>query len=446
MANVVTENIVSLVKDQIGDQMLDQIKSAMGNEGPKTSTALESFVPAILSGVSDLAGSSNGAEKIYSTVGKQDDAALETVKAMMREGQASTVVDQGSGLLGSLFGSNGADKLGNVLSSFSGVSRGNSTSLMGMLAPVIIGVIKRQFMGDASNASDLASQLQNQKGQISAAMPSGLSDQLQSSGFLDSVSSVSGVLGTATGTSAGTSTGNSAGISTGNSTVTSTRKSANETVSSANNDMRETVRTTEHVKSSAGEKSFDWKKYLIPAAVLAVLALLAINFLGGSSDDASESATDAAATTTDAVEGAATDATDAAATATDAAAGAATDAAATATDAAAEAAGSVDVEGVGTELTDMFGGATDTLSGITDVASAEAAVPALQGVGENLGALSGQIEQIPEAARGPLNSIISNGVSALQPLVESASAIPGVGPVIEPVVGPIMETLQGFAE
>jgi len=93
----------------------------------------------------------------------------------------------------------------------------------------------------------------------------------------------------------------------------------------------------------------------------------------------------------------------------------------------------------------MFGGATDTLSGITDAASAEAALPALEGVGESLGGISGMIDQVPEAARGPLNAIISNGVSALQPLIESASAIPGVGAIIEPIVGPIMETLNGLA-
>ena len=160
----------------------------------------------------------------------------------------------------------------------------------------------------------------------------------------------------------------------------------------------------------------NWKKYLLPIAGLLILGWGAVQFFGGSTDDVAETAT-----------GAATSATDAA------------------TDAASDAAGSVDIDAVGTQLTDMFGGATDTLTGITDVASAEAAVPALEGVSENLGGLTGMIEQIPEAARGPLSSIISNGVAALQPLVETASAIPGVGAIIEPIVGPLMETLNGLA-
>ena len=394
MANVISENIVNLVKDQISDQMLEQIKGTLGNEGPKTSVAIGSFLPAILSGVTNLAGSSAGADKLYNTVNRQDEGMLDNIGSMMREGQSSAILDQGSNLLGSMFGSSGVDKLGSVLSAFSGVSRGNSTSLMGILAPLVIGVIKRKFMGGVSNASGLASLLQSQKPHINAAMPSGLADQLQSSGFLGSASG----------------------------------PSANTNVSGANNTLESTATQT-HTASQDVQPRASWKKYIIPAIGVAVVGLLALRFLGGSPENVTDAANDAAATATEAATGAATEA----ATATGAATEAATDAIA-----------SVDIEGVGTQFTDMFGGATDALSGITDVASAEAAVPALQGIGENLGGLTSQLEKIPESARGPLTSIVSSGVSALQPIVETAYAIPGDGPILEPIVNPIMETLQGI--
>ena len=147
MANVISENIVNLVKDQVGDQMLEQIKGVLGSDGPKASTALGSFLPALLSGVTNLAGSSKGADTLFNAVGKQDDAMLDNVGALLREGQGASVVDQGSNLLGTLFGSSGADKLGNVLSAFTGVSRGGTNSLMGIVAPLVIGVIKRKIHG-----------------------------------------------------------------------------------------------------------------------------------------------------------------------------------------------------------------------------------------------------------------------------------------------------------
>lgn len=393
MSNVISENIVNLVKDQIGGQMLDQIKSVLGSEGPKASSAIGSVVPALLSGVTDMAGDAKGAEKLFNAVGAQDDRLLDNMGALLREGQGSSVVDQGSELLGSLFGSGGADKLGNVISSFTGVSRGGSNSLMGIVAPLIIGVIKRKFMGGVSSPSGLAGLLQSQKPQINAAMPAGLADQLQNSGFLSSISA-----------------------------------SAADSVAQATGGVRQAANSVQDTVQEAANRGVktgtDWKKYLLPIVGLAILVWGATQFFGGSStEDVADTATGAATTATDA----------------------ATDAAATAIDAVADAAGSVDVDALGTQLTDMFGGATDTLSGITDAASAEAALPALEGVGESLGGISGMIDQVPEAARGPLNAIISNGVSALQPLIESASAIPGVGAIIEPIVGPIMETLNGLA-
>ena len=395
MANVISENIVNLVKDQIGDQMLEQIKGVLGSDGPKASTALGSFLPALLSGVTNLAGSSKGADTLFNAVGKQDDGMLDNVGALLREGQGASVVDQGSNLLGTLFGSNGADKLGNVLSAFTGVSRGGTNSLMGIVAPLVIGVIKRKFMGGVSSPSGLSGLLQSQKPHINAAMPVGLSDQLQASGFLGSID---------------TPSTESVVQATGE-----VRQATGE-VHRAAGEVHRPASSVQHTSSTEVQSGFNWKKYLLPIAGLLILGWGALQFFGGSTDDVAETAT-----------GAATSATEAA------------------TDVASDAVGSVDIDAVGTQLTDMFGGATDTLTGITDAASAEAAVPALEGVSENLSGLTGMIEQIPEAARGPLSSIISNGVAALQPLVETASAIPGVGAIIEPIVGPLMETLNGLA-
>ncbi len=377
MSNVISENIVNLVKDQIGDQVLEQIKSVLGSEGPKASTALGSVVPALLSGVTNMAGDSKGAETLFKAVGDQDDSILDNMGALLRDGQGSSVVEQGGNLLGSLFGSSGTDKLGNVLSAFTGVSRGGSNSLMGIVAPLVLGVIKRKFMGGVSNSAGLAGLLQSQKPQINAAMPAGLSDQLQASGFLSSINSSSADHGV-----------------------------------QATGDLRQAANSVQQTARTEVETASSWKKYLLPIAGLAILAWGAMQFFGGSSSDVADTANGAATT---------------------------------ATDAATDAVGSVDVDAVGSQLTDMFGGATDALSGITDTASAEAAVPALEGVGESLGGLTGMIDQVPEAARGPLVSIISNGVAALQPLIETASAIPGVGAIIEPIVGPIMETLNGLA-
>ena len=278
MANVISENIVNLVKDQIGDQMLDQIKGVLGSDGPKASNALGSVLPAMLNGVTNLAGDSKGAETLFNAVRKQDDGALGNMGALLREGQGASVVEQGSSLLGTLFGSGGADKLGNVLSAFTGVSRGGTSSLMGIVAPMVIGVIKNKFMSGVSSPSGLAGLLQSQKPNINAAMPAGLSDKLQASGFLSSI-----------------------GAPSTDNVVQATgevRQAASE-VRQATGEVRQTSGSVQHGATREVESGFNWKKYLLPVAGLVILAWGAMQFFGGSTDEVANTATDATATATE---------------------------------------------------------------------------------------------------------------------------------------------------
>ena len=73
--------------------------------------------------------------------------------------------------------------------------------------------------------------------------------------------------------------------------------------------------------------------------------------------------------------------------------------------------------------------AQSALGNVTDVDSAKAALPALDG-------LTGMLDKVPEGARGPLSGVLGG----LTPLLEKASAIPGVGDILAPVA----EKLQSF--
>lgn len=102
-----------------------------------------------------------------------------------------------------------------------------------------------------------------------------------------------------------------------------------------------------------------------------------------------------------------------------------------------------------TQITDamdgIVGSASEALGSITDLDSAKAALPAMEEASSKLSGLGEVIARLPDAAKGPIGSIIESSVSVLQPLIEKASAIPGVGDVIEPIVGPMVEMMQGLA-
>jgi len=104
-----------------------------------------------------------------------------------------------------------------------------------------------------------------------------------------------------------------------------------------------------------------------------------------------------------------------------------------------------DASAVGDQLSGFFKDTTASLNGITDVDSANAAVPTLTSLGENLDGIGGSIDSVPEAARGPLTKIVTDGSGSLGPIADKLYAIPGVEDIIKPLLGPIMEKLQGLA-
>ena len=70
--------------------------------------------------------------------------------------------------------------------------------------------------------------------------------------------------------------------------------------------------------------------------------------------------------------------------------------------------------------------------------------PQLEEMGTSLGGISESMEKVPEGLRGPLTDIIGKGTEGLNPLIEKAMGLPGVGDILKPAVGPIQEMLQGM--
>ncbi|MFK7890265.1 MAG: DUF937 domain-containing protein, partial [Granulosicoccus sp.] len=306
------------------------------------------------------------------TVSKQDDGMLGDIGNLLGGSQASNIASQGTSMLSSVLGDGALGKLAGVVASVAGVSRGNSSSLMGMLAPVIFSVIKKKVMEGGLNAGSLASMLSGQKDNIQAAMPQGFADQLQSQGFYESIGAPAPVA------------------------------TASPSAAPA------------PAQSTGGGGILKWA---VPLVALAVLGWLGMQFFGGKqAEDAVANISGQASAVSDEAMQAARDAMPE----------------------------GLNLDTITTEFSSVIGSTQETLTGITDVDSATAAVPAIQDAASKLGGLSDVITRLPEAAQGPIGSLVSNSLSSIQPLIEKVTAIPGVGAIIEPVIGPMMETLQGL--
>ena len=403
-------NIVDLVKGQITDAVMQKAGGLLGPDAGKASAGMESAIPALLGGLTGAASAPGKSGALFDAVNNSDDGLLNDFAGALGGSNANSMIEQGSGVLSGLLGSGMMGNLGSVLSSVTGMSRGGTGSLMGILAPVILGVLKKQVLGGGLDAGGLLSMLQGQKSNVASAMPANLTSQLGNiDGFpsFDGLPNVSGVASSV-----------SSGVSSAASGVSGAASGAVDSMSSGASAVGDAA------KSTGGGIG----KFLIPAAIALGLGWLAFTFLGKQDVEAPD------------VSGAASGAADAATDAASGAADAATDAAAGAADA-----GDFDVSGLTGDVTGMFNKASESLGGVTDVESATAALPGLEEIGGQVAGLPDLFDKVPEAARGPLQGVVGEGLGSLQPIIDKVMAIPGVGGVVGPILEPMLETLGGLA-
>lgn len=386
-------NLVELIGSQFGGSALGQLSALLGEDNTKTESALGATIPGLLHGITSSAQADGGAS-LFSAMKDQDDSLLDNIGAMLTGSNSADIMQQGSNILGSLLGSGAVGGLASAISAFTGVGSKSSSGLMGILAPVILGLIKRKLFGGGGfkqNAGGLLSLLDGQKDNIQSAMPNGFAEQLKTSGFMDEIAGLEGNVAAAAG-----------------STVHNTGSAASNAAASARNNAAQTENT-----ATAG----GWLiRKLVPIALLAAIAVFGWRFLSGNkAPDVTDATTNAVSASADAVK---------------------------------TAIPPVDIEGtdVGAELSDIFSSATSTVAGITDVDSAKAALPAFENITGKVDGLSNLWVKVPEAGRGQLDGIVTEGIDKLTAAIEKVNELPGVSGILEPVTASLLARLQSFTQ
>lgn len=397
-------NLVDLVKGQLGGPALGQLGSLLGEDNSKTESALGAAIPGLLSGLTSSANADGGAS-LFNAVNDSDDSILDNIGGMLTGNNSSTIMNQGSGILGSLLGNGAMGGLASAVAGLTGIGGKSSSGLMGILAPIVLGIIKRKLFGGgggfSQNAGGLLSLLNDQKSNVDSAMPAGFTDQLQSSGFMDQISSLGGGVADAAGNVTGAA-GNVAGA-------------AGNAVSGAANSVGNAAGSAADGVGNAAASGGGFLRKFLPIAIIVGLALIAWNFLKGDKAVDTSAVTDSVSSTVDSAKGAMP---------------------------------SIDVGGtdVGAEFGNIFSSATETVSGITDVDTAKAAVPAFNDITGKVDGLSGLWDKVPEAGRGQLGGMITENAGTLSSALDKVQEIPGVGDIIGPVAGPLLEKLMAFTK
>lgn len=170
-------NIVDMLKSQLGGEVLSKLSSLIGEGEDKTRTAVDAAIPALLSSLAGLASTSGGADRLINALRQASESPdIGGLGDVLREGpKASEWLAKGGSLLSVLLGSAALPALLGILGKFAGLAAGPMKGLLSYLAPLILAQIAKQLSGGALTHQRLSSFFEEQKPNITAAMPAGLS-------------------------------------------------------------------------------------------------------------------------------------------------------------------------------------------------------------------------------------------------------------------------------
>jgi outer membrane protein OmpA-like peptidoglycan-associated protein len=176
-------NLIELAKSYLTPDLVSKLAGQVGESQSGVNKAMDGILPSILGGMVSKVSTNEGANSLLGMFqgGGFDSNLLGNLSSMFGGGESSAqAMTSGKGVLDSLFG----DKLGGIgslISQFSGVKESSASSLMGLAAPMMMGVVGNQMNssgGGGFNLSGLTSLLMSQKDVVAKYLPSGFAGVL----------------------------------------------------------------------------------------------------------------------------------------------------------------------------------------------------------------------------------------------------------------------------
>jgi hypothetical protein len=182
-------NLVEQIANTLGPVIVGRIASSLGLNETATQKAIVAAVPALLAALISYVSKPQGATKLRNVLKKQEPGVLSSLANAIGGSGQKALIDQGSSVLTSLVGGKILSGLSRAVGQYAGIGESGSTSLVGLLGPVVLGVLGHEQRDRRLDASGLANLLTSQRDTIQAALPSAFSKYLSQAGILDEVTS-----------------------------------------------------------------------------------------------------------------------------------------------------------------------------------------------------------------------------------------------------------------
>jgi hypothetical protein len=399
-------NLVSYMMQYLTPDMVGRMAAALGLNRSDAQSGVSAAVPALLAALTGLADKPGGAQSLVNTI-KQQSGVADNFAGMIGGSNQASFIDRGSSLLTSLLGSSDASSLAGAVGRFAGLGQTKATSLLGMLAPLVMGLVGKQIGTRGIDVGSLTSLLASQRDQIAQALPGGMGQMLESAGI-------------GGGFEPARSTAGTAGPQV--SRASDYRSSSDRPY--ATSTPRPPERT---VRAETGVPN--WVYWLLPLLVLGGLLWYLLNRPHEQQQARQEPPPPAQTqqeripsqpqTTGQAPSGQTTTGQQH-------------------TTGGNVVVGGVDVKNVlGDSLSDL----RTSLQSIVDGGSAQAALPKLEAAKNQIDRISGLAGQLSDDQRKTLAGVITTAMPLLNQLSDRVMAMPGVGDVLRPTIGPMKTKL-----
>lgn len=164
-------NLVDSVKGLFTNDLTAKMAAAFGESEGGIQKAIGGAIPAVLAGLLNKAGTSDGASSVLNL--SKDAAGSGILGNLGSLAGGNNIISKGLEWLKKIFGDK-ADNIISLIAGFAGIRESSAASVLSMAAPAALGSLGKEVTQNNLNVSGLTAMLVNQKDSILNALPSGL--------------------------------------------------------------------------------------------------------------------------------------------------------------------------------------------------------------------------------------------------------------------------------
>jgi outer membrane protein OmpA-like peptidoglycan-associated protein len=178
-------SLIELAKSFLSSDVVHKISSELGESPEQVEKAVDAGIPSILAGFLNTASSANfsrlfdmikqGSAELNHLGGL--DGVLANPASVLSGASLDTLIKYGQTMLNLLFGGK-LSSIVDLITKSSGIKASSASSLLGMLAPLLMGLLRKETAAEGLSPSGLTKLLTDQKSAIARFAPAGLSSAL----------------------------------------------------------------------------------------------------------------------------------------------------------------------------------------------------------------------------------------------------------------------------